>query len=641
MNTVTSWAAENQRAVVQSLERVRGYLEHYGRGAAAAEQAVPPVEDGAATEAPASAVETLERVFGLTGFERDVLLLCAGLEMDARFAPLLSIAHGPDRPAGVSFGLALAAVPGAHWSALAPASPLRAWNLVDLSGAGVTAATLRINERVLHFLAGLNEIDERLQAVVSPLASVDLSGRDRELASRIAERLEAQPSAAGAVQVTGGDAARRWAVAAHASTLLGALGLRVQVPDGGGAGDRHAIARLVAREAVLLPGVPVIDAGLQADDGRVAAFVDALGMATIVLAASPLVSLAGRAPAFELPPTTRAERLEAWTRALGEMAGAHNGAVSAVCGQFDLGKAAIEGVAAQVRVAGVAEERGAALWDGCRMAARARMDGLAERIEPIAGWDDLVLPEAQMRVLRQIAAHVRGRDRVFEEWGFARKSARGLGVSVLFAGSSGTGKTMAAEVLARELRLDLYRIDLASVVSKYIGETEKNLKRLFDGAEGGGAMLLFDEADALFGKRSEVKDSHDRYANIEVSYLLQRMESYGGLAVLTTNMRQALDPAFLRRLRFIVQFPFPDAAHRADIWFRTFPDAAPTGALDYAQLAQLNLSGGHIRNVALAGAFIAADRGEPIGMNHLAEAARSEYMKLERTLTDAETRGWA
>jgi SpoVK/Ycf46/Vps4 family AAA+-type ATPase len=199
---------------------------------------------------------------------------------------------------------------------------------------------------------------------------------------------------------------------------------------------------------------------------------------------------------------------------------------------------------------------------------------------------------------------------------------------------------MAAEVLANELRLDLYRIDLAGVVSKYIGETEKNLRRVFDAAEDGGAVLLFDEADALFGKRSEVKDSHDRYANIEVSYLLQRMEAYRGLAILTTNQKGALDPAFLRRLRFVVQFPFPDAAQRAEIWRRVFPASTPTEGLDLAKLAKLNVAGGNIRNIALNAAFFAAGAGEPVRMSYVREAARIEYAKLERPLTDAEIGGW-
>jgi SpoVK/Ycf46/Vps4 family AAA+-type ATPase len=251
-----------------------------------------------------------------------------------------------------------------------------------------------------------------------------------------------------------------------------------------------------------------------------------------------------------------------------------------------------------------------------------------------------VLPELQLNTLRQIALHARQRAVVYERWGFAAKNSRGLGLSALFAGASGTGKTLAAEVLANELRLDLYRIDLSQVVSKYIGETEKNLRRVFDAAEAGGAVLLFDEADALFGKRSEVKDSHDRYANIEVSYLLQRMEAYRGLAILTTNMKSALDPAFLRRIRFVVHFPFPDAAQRAGIWRRIFPLETPTEGLDVARLARLNVAGGNIANIALNAAFLAADAGQPVRMPHLLRAAQLEYAKLEKSLTEAEVEGW-
>ncbi|MEA3323831.1 MAG: ATP-binding protein, partial [Euryarchaeota archaeon] len=236
--------------------------------------------------------------------------------------------------------------------------------------------------------------------------------------------------------------------------------------------------------------------------------------------------------------------------------------------------------------------------------------------------------------------HVRERSKVYEDWGFADRSVSGLGISALFAGASGTGKTMAAEVLANELRLDLYRIDLSQVVSKYIGETEKNLRRVFDAAEEGGAILLFDEADALFGKRSEVKDSHDRYANIEISYLLQRMEAYRGLAILTTNMKSAIDTAFLRRIRFIVHFPFPDAEQRGEIWERIFPASTPTDGLDAGKLSRLNIAGGNIRNIALNAAFLAADTGDKVRMKHLLRAARSEYAKMEKPLTEAEIGGW-
>lgn len=273
---------------------------------------------------------------------------------------------------------------------------------------------------------------------------------------------------------------------------------------------------------------------------------------------------------------------------------------------------------------------------------RTRHEDLARRIEPASTWADIAVGEQQLRVLRELAdsaAHVLqagfSQDRQSEI-----KNLTDRGIVALFTGPSGTGKTMAAEVLARDLHLELYRIDLTRVVSKYIGETEKNLSRIFTDAAASRAILFFDEADALFGKRSEVKDSHDRYANIEVSYLLQRMEAYQGLAILTTNMKSAVDRAFQRRLRFTVNFPFPDAPQREAIWSRVFPAATPTHDLDLKKLSQLNLAGGNIRNIALNAAFLAAQSGAPVGMKHLVEAAKLEAQKIDRPLSDAEIRGW-
>ncbi|NEO64423.1 MAG: ATP-binding protein, partial [Moorea sp. SIO4G2] len=261
-------------------------------------------------------------------------------------------------------------------------------------------------------------------------------------------------------------------------------------------------------------------------------------------------------------------------------------------------------------------------------------------INASATWDDLVLPTPQRLLLGDIATHLRHKYKVYQEWGFAQKGDRGLGISALFYGASGTGKTMAAEVLAQEFRLDLYRIDLSRVVSKYIGETEKNLRRIFDAAETGFAILLFDEADALFGKRTQVKDSHDRHANIEVSYLLQRMEAYLGLAILTTNFQSALDSAFSRRIRFVVEFPFPGAEIRTQIWQRIFPAQTPTQNLNYQKLGQLNVAGGNIRNIALYAAFFAAAANEPVNMEHIYEATKREYQKLKKMLTNDEIEGW-
>lgn len=263
---------------------------------------------------------------------------------------------------------------------------------------------------------------------------------------------------------------------------------------------------------------------------------------------------------------------------------------------------------------------------------------LTRKIQPKQSWNDLVLPSDQLLQLQELCDQARHRQVIYDEWGFGRKLSLGKGLNALFAGPPGTGKTMAAEVIAGELQLDLYKLDLSQVVSKYIGETEKNLDRIFSAAESANAILLFDEADALFGKRSEVKDSHDRYANVEIGYLLQKMEEYEGVAILATNLRQNLDEAFVRRLQFVVDFPFPDEEHRRRIWEVSFPHEAPVGTdIDYAALArEVKLAGGNIKNIALAAAFYAAADGRVIHQAHLARAARREFQKLGRTWNESE-----
>jgi SpoVK/Ycf46/Vps4 family AAA+-type ATPase len=274
------------------------------------------------------------------------------------------------------------------------------------------------------------------------------------------------------------------------------------------------------------------------------------------------------------------------------------------------------------------------LFEACKAQVRPDLDNLAERLQTDFRWDDIILAPKTLRGLQQIASHVQNRVLVYETWGLLGSSSRGTGTSVLFSGPSGTGKTMAAEVLASELNLDLYRIDLSAVVSKYIGETEKNLSRIFDAAENGGVALLFDEADSLFGKRSDVKDARDRHANIEVSYLLQRLESFRGLAILTSNLKDSIDHAFLRRIRYVVDFPFPDSDARAEIWRRMLTGGIPLDELDYLKLARLNIAGGTIRNIVLTGASMAAadPAASALHMHHLRDAARSEFSKSEHPL---------
>ncbi len=277
-------------------------------------------------------------------------------------------------------------------------------------------------------------------------------------------------------------------------------------------------------------------------------------------------------------------------------------------------------------------------YAACRAQSNQKLRLLARKIEPRNTWDDIVLPADQLAQLREICNQGKYRHIVYGDWGFDRKLSLGKGLIVLFSGPSGTGKTMAAEIIANELHLDLYQIDLSQVVSKYIGETEKNLSRIFDEAQTSNAILFFDEADALFGKRSEVKDAHDRYANIDIAYLLQKMEEYEGISVLASNLRRNMDDGFLRRITFTAHFPFPDEESRRRIWQTIWPPEAPLGEdLDVAFLArQFKLTGGSIKNVAMAATFLAADNGGPVTMAHLLQAMRREFQKMGKPISEAE-----
>ena len=651
------WHEANQRYLSAALAELRSVLEHPSDSGVPEprerEGEDPETAQLAASMPAPPALEQLARAFGLSRFERDVVLLCAGIELEATFASLCGAAHGDPERGHPTFGLALATLPGAHWSALAPTSALRHWRLVELRpGDTLTGSPLRIDERVLHHLTGVQHLDENLVGFVQ---AVEAGGgppvpSHREVAERVAE-VWGRTGGGGlpVIQLTGDEGAGKRAIALAACRRIGHDLYRMPasvLPSG--AHEFDALLRLWTRESVLSGGVLLLDAeehgaGDPARDALLRRFAEELGRPLIVASRERLDIVHRPTVAFEVSRPTRAEQHAVWVETLGPRAGRLNGQIDRLTAQFDLDAPAIR--AAGLRAVGGSHEEdevsGDVLWGACRVQARQRLEGHARCLEPTATWDDLVLPASQLASLHAIEMHVRHRIQVHETWGFAARSNRGLGITALFSGPSGTGKTLAADVLAHALELDLYHVDLSAVVSKYIGETEKNLRRVFDAAESGGAVLLFDEADALFGKRSEVRDSHDRYANLEVSYLLQRMEAYRGLAILTTNLKSALDEAFERRLRFRVAFPFPDATQRAAIWDRIFPDETDTEGLDPEKLARLNATGGTIRNVALHAAFLAADEGAPVRMVHLRDAARTVYAQLERSLTDGETRGWA
>ncbi|MDV2997153.1 MAG: ATP-dependent zinc metalloprotease FtsH [Chroococcidiopsis sp. SAG 2025] len=653
------WYEANQRYLSASVALIRQTLEQYAVSLpnpdrlSNNDKSEPALQKAAEAMPAPSALERICQIFDLSDFERDVLLLCAALELSNDFTNVCSAAQPEGQKPYPTLGLALAALPNPHWDAIAPYAPLRFWRLIEIGeGHALTLCPLRIDERILHYLLGIQYLDERLTAIVEPLLAGNvLVPSHQTVVERVATvlshaiTLEELP----VIQFYGKDFANKRDIAVAACKMLG-LQLNVMSAQAIAVtpNELNNFIRLWNREILLSRNALLINCNeLDPNDvsrvKAIAHLIERLHGVLIITSREKMTVKQRPAVSFEIHKPTSDEQGTLWRETLGDLIPQLNGEVDTLVKQFNLSTVSIQ--AARAEVVGHLSQKqeneiDRILWDVCRIQARPRLDELAQRIESVAGWEDLVLPPLQKQILHEIAAHVRQRITVYGSWGFGGKSARGLGISALFAGASGTGKTLAAEVLANELHLDLYRIDLSSVISKYIGETEKNLRQVFDAAEESGVILLFDEADALFGKRSEVKDSHDRYANIEVSYLLQRMESYPGLAILTTNLKSLIDTAFLRRIRFVLQFPFPDAIQRAEIWRRVFPASTPTEGIDPMKLAKLNVAGGNIYNIALNAAFLAAEAGESVQMKHLLRAAQAEYAKLEKPLTDAEVGSW-
>jgi vesicle-fusing ATPase len=612
MNTSLAYAPEDVRPeIIAEVERIRALLDAYR------DKRPPPAPPRRRASNP---FLRLQRAFGLSDFERDVVALTAAVELDGEIGSAVARLQCLTDPRP-SFGLALAVLPDGHWDALAPGRPLRHWRLIELGG-GPTLATRAVaqDEHVLHWLTGVSATDAALAALIRPQSEMELTGAQQELADELAEIAGALTGGV-LIRLAGDDADARLGVAHRIAAVFGLTPLVLR--DDVAIDDVPRIARLVDRAALLHRQLPVVIGDRIADQIQT----------RLVIALGDGADTPGRTTVRrEVRLPEPADQRAIWSRALARPDLANT--VEELAAHYRLSARTVYALAAEYAAGDQTPER---LRRLVRDRARSGLDGLAERIETYAGWDDLVLPPGQIALLRDLATQVRHRTTVYERWGFGERANRGLGVTALFSGESGTGKTMAAEVIAGDLGLDLYRIDLSATVSKYIGETEKNLRHVFDAAEGSGAVLLFDEADALFGKRSEVRDAHDRYANLEVAYLLQRMESYRGLAILTTNLRSNVDKAFLRRLRFVVQFPFPDQTLRAQIWRRAFPPRTPLRDLDPDALARLQVSGGSIRAIALGAAFVAAGSGSPVTAKHILHAAGVEYAKAERNLSSAET----
>ncbi|MEN3334225.1 MAG: hypothetical protein V7641_3590 [Blastocatellia bacterium] len=620
------------------------------------------------------ALPHLCEVFKLTRFEARCLLICLAPEIDRKYDSLFAYLHDDITAKKPSIDLLLNLLCGtlderlAARQAFDPRAPLLKYRLLQITEnsfdgpATMLARSAKLDDRVVNFLLGVKQIDAQLDGMArlaGPEASAPSLPVDAGVREQIKDFIRSpfnrpEESSGGPVFFFSGPhgSGKR----ALAEAVCRDLGLRLLVADVSRMLDAQPsfdeMVWRLGREAALQGAglcLGEFDA-LLADDSRRAGLNSLLEM---MGAFSQVIFLLGNQnrnmPAsfnqasvvhLDFPVPDDRERKRLWESHLRRHGlPTDNLEARALASSFKLTAGQIQAAVsfaqnlAQWRAPEDAQMTMKDLYAGCSAQADLRLGALARKIEPVFEWDDIVLPPDQLAQLSEICDQASSRHTVYADWGFGNKLALGRGVTVLFSGPPGTGKTMAAEVIANALRLNLYKIDLSQIVSKYIGETEKNLHQVFNGAQSSGAILFFDEADALFGKRSEVKDAHDRYANIEVAYLLQKMEEYDGIAILATNLRQNLDAAFARRMRFIIEFPFPDEEYRRRIWEGLFPIQAPL-SLDVGDLDRLSreigLAGGNLRNIALAAASYAAGENAAIQLSHILRAARREYQKLGR-----------
>lgn len=609
-----------------------------------------------------SPLNQIRELFGLNRLEEQCLVLCLAPECDSNYSRVFAYLHDDLTRKQPTIELALKLLcddPQERIAARAMFSPHSALlknRLIHLDephdrSAPFSLLPLRLDDRITAFVLQIPQLDASLSdwvkfIVPSDGTTMTITSEFHDRTIRLVESCFSDGEACirPLIHLYGRKGSGRRSLAISAAAKIG---LPILVADASrlpAANVGEALWRL-GRELLLLPAVVLVENfdELLAEDrrGELALFLDALNQF------SPLTFLSGTKRwkasretqlflSLECPVPDATDRVGAWQRHLRDT-------VHEVT-DYDLAELASKFSFTEGQIGEAVESAlYLACWEAqppppltpkllaqaCRTVAAPKLGSMARKVESVNSWSDLVLPEEQSNQLHEIAAHVKKAQLVFEGWGFGGTFSYGKGVTALFEGVSGTGKTMAAGILARELELDLYKIDLSSVVSKYIGETEKHLNQIFNEAQDSGAILFFDEADALFGKRSEVKDAHDRYANIETAFLLQRMEEYNGIVILATNMRQNIDAAFVRRLRFIIEFPFPSDEHRELIWRKVFPSRAPLGNdVNFHWLARrLKVSGGHIKNISLRAAFLAVKREGLIDMDCLVVAARREAEK--------------
>ncbi len=615
-------------------------------------------------------LEYLAQAFQLQPFDLDALLLCLAPMLDPRYERFYGYLQDDVTQKRPRINLILDLLcDGRQYDPLSMLArwdedaPLFRYHLLERVSepAGDSRVLLNqslvVDETVLAWLLGRYSPRGDLRAYISwtPVPQADEALLTASFKQQLAAMLAAAPLKP-LIAFCGPDELSRQAAAHSLAAQLGQGLLSVNLTAAAADGLSLAeVIRLALRDAHLIGGLLCLDGwDVCLIEGRPSSALLSLLCAHpgwVVLSGQAVWQMTGIERErrlfwfeFALPEFTRRQAL--WQHFLGETAYQPDADMTLLSGQFQLTSGQIRDVVAAAR--DMAAQRGeslhaADLLKAARAHSNPRLGSLARQIRPRYEWSDIILPADQLTLLREIVDTVRGRPLVLEQWGVGKKLASSAGVTVLFAGPPGTGKTMAAEIIAKELELDLYKIDLSTIVSKYIGETEKNLEQIFQEAQSSNAILFFDEADAIFGKRSEVKDAHDRYANIEISYLLQRMEAYDGVTILATNLRANLDEAFTRRLQFAVDFPFPESEYRLRIWQTLFPADVPRDAdIDFETLSRrFKLAGGNIRNIIVSAAFLAAADGGRVSMRHLAHGTRRELQKMGRLINETDLPDYA
>jgi len=615
----------------------------------------------------------LADIFGLNDFEFDTLLVCILPEIDVKYEKLYAYLHDNVTRKRPSVDLVLQCLLDSREEmlrardAFLPHSPLVSHRLIRLEddpSAGTSsllAKNLKADDRIVNYLLGSDEIDTRLRRyahLVNPSVSIEDLVLSEEVEAQLYHCVARLGGGAESVIYLQGPPGIGKKTTAEA--LCQARGLSLLLVDLASLLAEESLpdvgVELAFREAklqgtalcldcfdLLLTGDAAIQSclnsliqGIRNFAGPVFASGEAAWYPGDALSAKSLIEIHLHLPSYPI----RRRLWESYLNGHGPKAAEAD--LEDVAGKFRFTPAQIKDAAATAKshaaYQGDAEISSGDLYAACRATSNHKLSTLARKIQPKVAWEDIVLQRDQMTQLREIANYVKYRHIVFADWNFEQKVSLGKGLNILFAGPSGTGKTMASEIIANELGLDLYKIDLSTVISKYIGETEKNLDRIFTEARNSNSILFFDEADAVFGKRSEVRDSHDRYANIEVAYLLQKMEEYDGIVILATNLRKNLDEGFARRMHFSVEFPLPEEPDRLRIWRRIFPQEAPLAEdLDLNFMArQFKVTGGNIKNIALGAAFLAAGDGATIKMEHLIRATKREYQKIGRLCTEVD-----